>query len=1772
MFISIKNNKMESVDVLKARRKIIKSSATKLMNNINDTFLNSESTIDISWVDETLAQINDKETQFLDLCKLIEAEMKDVKSLETELESNQEYREKLISAKCKLTRKLKEFQKKESKTESNAITELATALNNMNRNSNLPLATGNKFHVNLPKLNIEKFDGNFENWQEFYSQFKSAIHDNEELNNVDKFTYLKGLLKGSAQIAIQGLTITDENYSLALQILENRYGKKEMLIRSHINKLLNLSPVRSSSNLKELRNLYDACEIHIRSLKSLGIELQTYGSLLFPIITKLIPEGVILNYNRENKDETESWNVAKLLEYIKNEIETRERTLSFRREDYGKFEGKTVNKREYLEDNKSVREKHKMPTAATLNMSIEHKCLFCSESHDMRNCTKTVEEKKNILRKKGNCFLCFKRFHLVKDCRSGLRCDICSRKHNRLICEERGDRKDNPNTVVSSVQNQNFSEGIYLQTATALAVGKKQKSKLRLLYDLGSQRSFILCDTAEKLDLQVVGEENVTIHAFGSKTTIDQKRKRYRILLKNPEIKNKGITIEVLETPEISEALLAVPGKNIKNYLYRNKLQIADKTYGDSKYFRLSILIGSDYYWQMVTGKIRRLSSDLVLSETILGWTVNGCSAPRDSKILQNSIGVMKCVTAEFHSSNDNEVNTTLRGFWDLETMGIKPEKEQPEIENKILENFNETIKFNNNRYEVRLPWNDRTGELKDNYELARKRLGSLSKKFERCPEFYDRYKCVIDSYLEKGIAETANFEPNSICYFMPHQAVIREDKTTTKLRVVFDASSHSSESISLNDCLHTGPNLNPDVLSILLKFRLHKIAVIGDIEQAFLQISLDPVDRDAVRFLWIESLPYTEAELKFIALRMTRVLFGAKPSPFLLSATLKHHIRKYELKFPETVHLLNECIYVDDFIAGVNEGSEGSKLYTEVKNILKDAGFNMRKWATNEQTLQSEFNIKEEIINLKSVDNKVLGYKWNTEEDTLKVELRNLLDYDEKKNDKVTKREVLKVIGTLYDPIGILNPFTVTARILMQEIWKSGLVWEDELKEDMRKKWVNWCNQLKFLETLKISRHLFSEYSKGELEDLQLHCFNDASAKAYGAVIYVRYRVSGQIFTNFVISKVRVAPLKELSLPRLELMSAVVGTRVTTYIKKQVFKDVNINLHFWTDSMIVLHWIKGNAQEWKPFVRNRIREVQKNSDPKLWSHCPGTENPADLLTRGERVESFLKTETWFKGPRWLRNEETYWPRGINSKNIAEVEVERKSSKKTKILQVNCVIGQENTLFQIEKFGRLSRIIRITSWILRFVNNTRKHTSKITGPLSTNEIISAEKYWIRKTQEKYFPKEQKALLMKKLIPRKSKISNLNPFLDEDNIMRLSGRLQNSNLTYSEAHPVILPEKNHFTNLLIKEAHENLAHSGVSETLVQLRERFWILKGRQQVKRIIRKCIICQKFSNKSYSQEISPLPPDRIKEALPFEVSGVDFLGPLYLRNNTKIYVALFTCAVVRAVHLEIVMNLTTSEFLMAFRRFISRRGICKIIYSDNAKTFKKADKDLQQMWNLIKNPEVRNYFCERRIEWRFIVERAAWWGGFYERLVRSTKTCLKKILGRSSLEYKEFETILLEVEAILNSRPLTFVSNEVDDPSPLCPSHFLIGKRITALPPENIRTQQSTKNELTRKYKYRLNLIQQFWKKWKQLYIMDLKSMHKSVNNANFKISKDTVVLIHEDNQPRILWKLGIISEIHPGRDGKIRACTIRLSNGSFIRRAVQHLYPLELETLKDK
>ncbi|KFM62154.1 hypothetical protein X975_06179, partial [Stegodyphus mimosarum] len=1648
----------DSVLKLKSKRKILRTTVSKILKKL-ETELGKED-ISTSIIEENLDQLIMKSKSLTDLDAQIQHDLKvETDEFETEITSCIEYEEKIQLWQFRANKKLKELTKMTNSDNENSIFN-ETAKDSQNES--------NKF-TRLPKLTISKFYGYYTRWTSFWNSFKVAIHDNESLTKIEKFNYLKSYLCGNAAHTIEGFCISEQNYDEAVEILKNRFGRKDIIINSHMQKLLNLTPVTKTSDILKLRKLCDTIETEIRSLKSLEVTPDKYSYMLIPAIMKTLPSEITLEFNRKT-DSSSFFNVDKLIQFIRSELECRERNhllLSTH-----KSENTSCAYKEKKGGKESITSSAYQLLAPVSENKTTNWCLFCNTSkHVTEKCESlTVDEKRNLLRKQGRCFLCLKSKHRMKECKSGVVCSRCKGKHNRSICfQAEKELKEKNDSVQDSHVLSTFSgnkiKTISLQTCCVTLRTNTQSVLIRALLDSGSMRSFVAKEIADKLKLPIIRSETLSVFTFGNKTPIRKTFNVVKIKLENKEISNSKIKIEVLVTEQISSSDLPPPNVN-KHIIGKQleRLQLADSW--DCKE-KITLLIGADYYYDIVTGKLKRLDKHLVAAETLFGWSLLGYTKGT------------RCTSTAFNIVVEEDIiSDQIKNFWELESLGIKPENESSDpLEDAIMEKFESEILYKNSRYKVRLPWkSDRKYELHNNKAVAVKRFEKLIKRFQNNPELFYSYQTVLQDYLQQNIIEPVpDTELKSQCetqitFYLPHREIIRSDRTTSKLRIVFDASSHEPGEISLNDCLYIGPNLYPDIFELLLAFRLHPVAFISDIKQAFLQIEVDEKDRDVTRFLFTEN-PFEDPQ-NFITYRFTRVLFGVNSSPFLLAATIKHHLKQYKKTYPATCEFLNDHIYVDDIIGGHQNVELAFNTSLECISIFRDASMILHKWHTNSQELR-ELWIKEgieceespQISEARNPPLKVLGVAWDNQNDSIYFDVKNLITFLSKQVN--TKRFVLQAIGRIFDPVGLLSPFVLRIKIILQQIWVLALDWDDELPENLCSVWKKWCKEVSSLDEIGIPRYYFSAIGNSDVERIELHCFSDASKKAYGTVAYLRIISSNeQIFTVFVASKTRVAPLKPLTLPRLELMGALLSAKLGTSIVKVL--KLQLSCFFWTDSKVTLFWIKDCAKKFKLFVKNRIQEIQNLTSPENWHYCPGKSNPADLASRGAKLHELKNNPIWFQGPEWLRMSSELWPRQNEEKPIVEEELEYRKNIND-IYEFVCTAVEER-LIDISKYSNLRKLLRITSWMKRFIGKIRK-TNHLTGSLTTEELVDAENYWIRSEQERFYPKEIESLKKANKVEKKSSLYLFDPFLDQNGILRAGGRLEHSSLSHDEKHPAILSRNSWLTNLIVESTHVKMMHGGVATTLAEIRSRFWIPKGRQFVKKVINKCLICKKYSLKSADQTTSQLPEDRINETPPFYVCGVDFAGPIYVKNvegNQKAYVALFTCATTRAIHLELVPNLSTDSFLMAFKRFTSRRGNCRVIYSDNAKTFKKGKKELENFSKLLSNEKFQDFLSNEKIEWKFIIDRGAWWGGFYERLVKSVKECARKILGKALLTSEELSTVLAQVEAVLNSRPLTYVYSDHKEPLPLKPVNFLIfEKKDSTLPItfKSIVKDGSTKN-----------------------------------------------------------------------------------------------------------
>ena len=633
---------------------------------------------------------------------------------------------------------------------------------------------------------------------------------------------------------------------------------------------------------------------------------------------------------------------------------------------------------------------------------------------------------------------------------------------------------------------------------------------------------------------------------------------------------------------------------------------------------------------------------------------------------------------------------------------------------------------------------------------------------------------------------------------------------------------------------------------------------------------------------------------------------------------------------------------------------------------------------------------------------------------------------------------------------------------------------------------------------------------------------------------------------------------------------------RVAKFVQTSLSpSNTPIPVRLWTDSQIVLHWL-WNGSHAQSFVNQRINEIIQHFPAVTWSFTPSEDNPADLLTRGISTTQLKTCKLWTHGPDWLPDT-TNWPKWTPA-NVLEIQAldtatsftpSKETTLDTKFAGILAIVDPS-------RYSRLYRLTAVTAHVYRFIHNLRRRQPSRSGPLTSTEHSEARRQLIISTQHSTYS-EELAFLLKKTSKSPPLVRQLRLFLDDMNLIRCGGRIHNAPTTEASKFPYLLPNKHVVTRMIVADTHEKLHHGGVSITVTALRQVYWIPCIRQCVKSVLRRCVLCRKLVGQPYrSPDPPPLPKIRVMEAPPFTVTGVDFTGALYVkeREETKVYICLFSCAVTRAVHLEVVTDLTVETFLLAFRRFCSRKSVPQKMISDNASTYLAAAEELQRMFNSV---ELKEALESQNISWHFIPKRAPWYGGFWERIIGLTKQAVRKTLGRTFINLKQLETVITEIEAMLNDRPLTYLSSDVTDPEPLTPSHLLYGRRIRPVPcpldsPVDLddpdfqvddSTIRQTVNRQTR-------LIQQFWQRWKCEYLTSLREFHRTSGHNERVIKKGDVVIVH-DEKSRLYWRLAVVEDLIEGNDGLVRAAHIRMGKLKTTRPIVK-LYPLEVSEVRDQ
>ncbi|XP_067017985.1 uncharacterized protein [Acropora muricata] len=712
-------------------------------------------------------------------------------------------------------------------------------------------------------------------------------------------------------------------------------------------------------------------------------------------------------------------------------------------------------------------------------------CYFCNHrGHRSFNCTSVTdpEKRKEILKKKGRCFVCLRRGHVSNCCPSEYKCKKCFGRHHISVCSggfhspqdvtqnaTQGNAIEPPNVTqpcpgATATLHVGGKNSVLLQTATANVSNPRSGKTVqaRLVFDSGSQRSYIANGLRSSLERPSLRYENLVIKTFGAGS--DQpKRCDVVQLCVSKAVGGLNLYVDAYDVPSICAPLSQQKIELAQaSYEHLSSLELADSSTGEDG-MPIDILIGSDFYWQFMTGEIRFVMyGGPVAINTLLGWVLSGPVYESWQMLVESSTQLSHTHVLRLDTEQKEEncpLKQELSRFWDIESLGIFPESE-----GTVYERFLNRVQMKDARYEVSLPWKEMHPALPDNYSLSYSRLASLIGRLRKSPEVLREYDRVIKDQQSRGIVETVSPNDATHVHYLPHREVVRSDKQTTKLRIVFDASA-KRDGPSLNDCLHAGSPQTQLLMDIMMRFRCHQIALVGDIEKAFLMVGVNAAYRDVLGFLWVKD-PFVskpKVEIK----RFTRLMFGVSSSLFLLNATLRHHMSKYALCDPEFVKKSLEALYVDDLSTGdrneLIEKIKASEYGRGVEPINRLSELEEDEETYASATLGSNHEINEEQ------EHKVLGVTWNHDTDELRIDLSDTVKFSE--NLSVTKRTVLKVTARVYDPLGWISPILIEMKLLFQKLYQSKEDWDEELSPDMRERYDKWMSELRKVGGIRIPR-----------------------------------------------------------------------------------------------------------------------------------------------------------------------------------------------------------------------------------------------------------------------------------------------------------------------------------------------------------------------------------------------------------------------------------------------------------------------------------------------------------------------------------------------------------------------------------------------------------------------------------------------------------------------------------------------------------------------------
>ena len=1608
--------------------------------------------------------------------------------------------------------------------------------------------TGTMRMNRLPVLELGEFSGDPVEFADWETSFNSFI-GSQNLSNMEKLQYLKKYVKGEAKECLQGYFIAGNSetaYHLAMAQLKERFGNAYDVARAFRKELANWPKIgpKDGPGMRRYADFLFQCNGAMSSASELAIlnDCQENEKL-----AEKLPEWMKISWGRkisEHRKQEHSYpSFQKFCMFVKAEAEVMAEPL--------------LNQPAKESNMKQNKERQSIRSLQTNSSADSKKCDYCGLSnHRVAECyrlqEKPMADRLEFVTSNKLCFSCLSRDHWKQNCEKPATCKKCNKKHPTSLHDSNREKnaphiaaqhkQDKTSTTEDDYDKKSSTENDEKVTVHAAKSNKallsmivpvyvsgssaSQKVLVYALLDTQSDATFITEEVSRQLDLSST-KEMVTISTMNGETKQNVIKYEDIVLRGYGIAANNCAVVTAYEQKTIPCNGNQIPScEDVKNSSY---LKVLYDSLPPKMDLPIGLLIGMNCAeaiqpLDVVAGQ----KGQPYAVKTMFGWTLCGWKdAEADGWRDTTKTYTHKIQTSQVRALVDADVKISQDDFQFL----------------NILENG---VTRQNGYYSFPLPFRE-DPILPDNRNQAERRLKQLVKCLKRDQTYHDEYFKYMEELFKLGHAEMVNKENPGKSWYIPHFGVRHPKKD--KLRVVFDASA-KYHNTAINDHLLQGPDQMNNLTGILLRFRKERVAISCDIEKMFHNFYVDQEHRDYLRFLWVEK------DLTSIkTCRMTVHLFGATSSPGVATFGLRKLASDYEHVSPKAAEFLRKDFYVDDGLISVSTTQEAKSLIQRAVEMCGKANLRLHKFSSNcKEVLESIPQTETAALRLDiptCAENmqRVLGLEWSVESDSFRF-LNNL------KQKPITRRGILSVVSQLYDPIGFIAPFILIGKNILQRVNEAGLDWDEPVPEDINKDWQNWVSQLNSLQEVEIQRCYKPKYF-GVVTRAELHHFCDASTQGVGACSYLRQTDDrGNVCCNLIIAKSKVAPMKPTTIPRLELQAAVLASRLSSVIRRELQQKIDQEF-FWSDSKVALGYIQNSSKRFHIYVANRVQEIREATQPEQWRHIDSEHNPADAASRGMSIKS-LKLSNWLKGPEFL------WRDNIDEFTQVKSNTELSNDDpevKLKLLKTSAR-PPKKFYGNFKYFSTWNRLVRAIGNARQILKNRHWKLKS----LSRAELMAAESAVIQRVQEEHYSEELRCLRQAENLPKKSTITSLSPFIDIDGVLRVGGRLQKAGaFSYLEKHPAVVPKQSHVSKLLIRHFHQAVSHQGRSFTLGALREAgYWITGSQQLIRSEIHHCVKCRLQRGKPQEQRMGELPTERTEPGPPFTNVGVDLFGPFHVkerRSELKRWGVVFTCLYSRAIHIEVVDDISTDSFINSLRCLQAIRGPIKVLACDSGTNFIGAKNELHQELEKMVESRTKCYLQEHRIDFKVNPPASSHRGGAWERQIRTIRAILNNMLQSNSsrLDTTTLRTFLYEVMHTVNSRPLTVDNLCSPGEVVVTPNHLLTMKTRQLTDPPGTTTHSDMYSRL--KWRRAQQLAKEFWLVWKNQYLANLtKRQRWECQKRNLSIGD--VVAVIEETTMRNEWKIGVVEEVSKGSDGLVRSVMVRLANPLLDRKGIP-MYP---------